>query len=760
MASRSLGTLTLDLVAKIGGYVSGLDRADRAADKFAKDQEKRFKEMNVSAIAAGTAIGEFLADGIRRAAAAFPALVDALDQFNDVKDATGSSVENISALDRVARETGTTLENVEGVLVKFNAALKEAKPDNDAGRVFAQLNLNIAELKSLDPAEALRRTAVAFSQFTDDGNKARAMQELFGKSVRDAAPFLNDLAEKTELVGTTSAAAAQQAETFNKQVFALKADITDLARALTSELIPALSRVITNIREFKSQGNLGLIFKDAAKDIVGFGKLTDDAGKDINNFMKERERLQKNLAFAESKGRPTAAIQDEIKEINKYLQVARTRQKTLADQTSATEDYTDAVSRRFAADKKSLSLAEDPKKKPGGGGGGSTKAAIDESARYIEQLQKQLERTQELTVQEQALQDIQMGRLGQVTEAQKEQILSTAAQIDALKEQKKQEEKTKKYQEALADVNSRLAEMKGLTSEAAGIKFDRENSALYTIFSEQGDAEAKKKLDTMRQMTVAAAQFAEQQEKVGKVQSDLQRKEERISRDMELGIAGQIDGLMKLGEARKSALEGMKLALTELQAIEANGVALTARQKDQVEELKNEIEDLSTRLDPLAEKFNEMFADKFTTAFESIIDGSKSVKAALKDMVNSFVSDLVKLAAQDVFKSLVSGGGSSTGGQGFNVGSLLSSLFSGQGFMSGGFTGYGAANDPAGIVHKGEYVLDAQTTRHIGVDNLNKGNFGGMTVNFAIEGQVDRRTQTQVAQEVRRQTNTASRRFG
>lgn len=339
MASRSLGTLTLDLVAKIGGYVSGLSQADRASEKFKRDQEKRFQQLNVSAIAAGTAIGNLLAEGITRAANAFPALIDAIDQFNDVRDATGASIENISALDRVARETGTTMEAVEGILVKFNSALKEAKPDNDAGRLFKELNLNIVELKSLDPAEALRRTAVAFSQFADDGNKARAMQELFGKSVREAAPFLNDLAEKTQLVGTTSTEAARQAEAFNKQVFSLKADITDLGRAIAQDLLPYLSRMITNIREFKSQGNLGIIFKDAAKDILGFGKLTEDAGKDINTFMKERERLQKNLAFAEKNDRPTRAIKEEIDEINRYLQVARTRQKTLVDQTNAQEEY-------------------------------------------------------------------------------------------------------------------------------------------------------------------------------------------------------------------------------------------------------------------------------------------------------------------------------------------------------------------------------------------------------------------------------------
>jgi hypothetical protein len=40
------------------------------------------------------------------------------------------------------------------------------------------------------------------------------------------------------------------------------------------------------------------------------------------------------------------------------------------------------------------------------------------------------------------------------------------------------------------------------------------------------------------------------------------------------------------------------------------------------------------------------------------------------------------------------------------------------GFQSGGYTGSGAVNAPAGIVHGQEYVFDAAATRRIGVSNL------------------------------------------
>jgi hypothetical protein len=45
-------------------------------------------------------------------------------------------------------------------------------------------------------------------------------------------------------------------------------------------------------------------------------------------------------------------------------------------------------------------------------------------------------------------------------------------------------------------------------------------------------------------------------------------------------------------------------------------------------------------------------------------------------------------------------------------------------FDSGGFTGPGGKYDPAGIVHKGEYVLNQEATRRIGVGTLNRMNKG------------------------------------
>lgn len=56
MASRSLGTLTLDLVAKIGGFTEGLSKAERHSEKWRRKMQKDAKMVAKSMLAVGTAV--------------------------------------------------------------------------------------------------------------------------------------------------------------------------------------------------------------------------------------------------------------------------------------------------------------------------------------------------------------------------------------------------------------------------------------------------------------------------------------------------------------------------------------------------------------------------------------------------------------------------------------------------------------------------------------------------------------------------------
>lgn len=97
------------------------------------------------------------------------------------------------------------------------------------------------------------------------------------------------------------------------------------------------------------------------------------------------------------------------------------------------------------------------------------------------------------------------------------------------------------------------------------------------------------------------------------------------------------------------------------------------------------------------------------------------------DVINSIIADLIKLqikqaifgsAGGGLFSMFGLGGGSSLSG--VNYGSIASAAGSVKipGFASGGYTGDGPADQAAGIVHKGEFVVPADAVKRIGVQNL------------------------------------------
>jgi predicted membrane-bound mannosyltransferase len=164
----------------------------------------------LAGIGAGVSVGAFVT--------LTKSVIDGVDALNDLKDATGASIENISALEDVARRSGASMATVSTALVKLNQALSAAKPGSDTEAAIKAIGLSVKDLKALDPAEAFQRIAIGLNGFADDANKARLTQELFGKSLKEVAPLLKDLAEKGTLNATVTTAQAEAAEKFNKEL--------------------------------------------------------------------------------------------------------------------------------------------------------------------------------------------------------------------------------------------------------------------------------------------------------------------------------------------------------------------------------------------------------------------------------------------------------------------------------------------------------------------------------------------------------------
>lgn len=108
-------------------------------------------------------------------------------------------------------------------------------------------------------------------------------------------------------------------------------------------------------------------------------------------------------------------------------------------------------------------------------------------------------------------------------------------------------------------------------------------------------------------------------------------------------------------------------------------------------------------------------------------------QASFKDFAKSIISMIVQMITKMVIFNSISG---MMGGETWTMGSLMN------GFSGGGYTGDGGKYDPAGIVHKGEFVFTKEATQRIGARNLyrlmrgyaNGGSVGGSSYSRASTG--------------------------
>ncbi|HFT1528968.1 TPA: phage tail tape measure protein [Providencia stuartii] len=110
--------------------------------------------------------------------------------------------------------------------------------------------------------------------------------------------------------------------------------------------------------------------------------------------------------------------------------------------------------------------------------------------------------------------------------------------------------------------------------------------------------------------------------------------------------------------------------------------------------------------------------DGSASALTDIVTNSKSAFDAISDffgdLAKSIINDLIRIAIQAQITNAISGL--------FPVGdskSVFDAGIKGLGlFSAGGYTGRGGKYDPAGIVHKDEFVFNKEATNRIGKENL------------------------------------------
>lgn len=375
--SQNLGSLVVSLSANTVEFVKGMDRAAYQTDQAMRKMQ-RSADMTKAAII-GLTTGALSALSVNMFVGVFKGAIDGMDALNDLADATGASIEKLSALEDVAARTGAGMDTVSSAMLKFSKLLTDAKPGSEAEAGLKAFGLEAQKLKDMDPADAMLQYAQAIGKFADDGNKARLVQEQTGKSVKELAPFLKDLAEQHALVATITTKQAEEAEKFNKELFNMQKNAKDLARTMAGELATTINATIEQFRRGQKEGKS--FFQQA--------------------FISNDEMIAR---FNKAKG----------------------------IQGGATGTWGGAQGTWDTPPEPRPSVKV-PNPKPIKSGGGTPKDLDADFKAYLRNLQNQIQKTQELTVVEKLLSDVRNGTLT-VSPKQEAQLTALAETIDKEKE--------------------------------------------------------------------------------------------------------------------------------------------------------------------------------------------------------------------------------------------------------------------------------------------------------------------------------------
>lgn len=230
MSSRSLGTLTLDLVARTAGFERGLDKAGRKSKSTMKQLEKDVNKAAKALAGLGVAVG-----------VATTAMVVSSMKTSDAlaKQARllGFTTESLATYRLLAEQAGISSQTFDTAIQRMVRRTAEAaKGTGEAVNALKELGLSAEELARLTPDEAFNRIAKAMDGVASQGDRVRLAMKLFDS---EGVKVLNMMS-----------AAATNADKMREELVKANAVLDAVDSAMIEEANDAMSRAATLSKGF------------------------------------------------------------------------------------------------------------------------------------------------------------------------------------------------------------------------------------------------------------------------------------------------------------------------------------------------------------------------------------------------------------------------------------------------------------------------------------------------------------------------------
>lgn len=268
---------------------------------------------------------------------------------------------------------------------------------------------------------------------------------------------------------------------------------------------------------------------------------------------------------------------------------------------------------------------------------------------------------------------------------------------------------------------SQYQELNKITQDIAA------NGEKYAHFGADGLAKLKDmaaQIDAAQQ-SVAIAQFTyDNGEKLREMQFELQllgktRKEQELLQynhqlDVEasrLKIGMSQENIAKLDEEIAKLKERRAIIQAESEKRKSNPIAGI---KDGINQIQDSFGDMAANMSQVTQNAFNGMADTLT---DFVMTGKADFRSLAQSILRDLSSMIIKMM---IFNSLKAAFGGTAFGKflGLADGGYVG------GYASGGYTGDGGKYTPAGVVHRGEYVITKEATSRLGIGFLNHLNYG------------------------------------
>lgn len=273
---------------------------------------------------------------------------------------------------------------------------------------------------------------------------------------------------------------------------------------------------------------------------------------------------------------------------------------------------------------------------------------------------------------------------------------------------------------------SQYQELNKITQDIAA------NGEKYAHFGADGLAKLKDmaaQIDAAQQ-SVAIAQFTyDNGEKLREMQFELQllgktRKEQELLQynhqlDVEasrLKIGMSQENIAKLDEEIAKLKERRAIIQAESEKRRGNPIAGI---KDGINQIQDSFGDMAANMSQVTQNAFSGMADALT---DFVMTGKADFRSLAQSILRDLSSMIIKMMIFNTLKS-------AAGFFGFSDGGYV-------GFASGGYTGDGGKYQPAGVVHRGEYVITKEATSRLGIGFLNHLNYGRGYANGGSVGSI------------------------